>query len=201
MKKLLLAVLSVFILVATAATLKKNNRSYLAHFASAFQVADSLQQKQDSFTIIGDSLFIDTLALSLKSIPKAQHLYTVAKTTVGKWAKLFVVLKIEESGADGKNSFYAKNFNNLTGMRCVGKGRKTTSTECGAGGYAKFPHWFACVQDFKHYMDVMDARFLAKYGRAAKNEQEMINFMHGSYNVYSVWKRDVEWLLNHFNYK
>ena len=152
-------------------------------------------------SINNDTIFCDSLTLSLKNIPRAQHLFTVAKLSVGRWAKLFTVLKIEESGADGQNSWYATNYYNLTGMRCVGAGRKTTSNGCGHNQYAKFNNWHDCVLDFKHYIDVMDARFVAKYKRAPKDEFEMVDFMHGSFNVYGKWKADVYWLLRHFQYK
>jgi len=66
---------------------------------------------------VNDSLYFDSLELSLKRIPNAQPMYTVAKKAIGKWAKLFIAVKIVESGNDGDNSIYARRDNNLTGMR------------------------------------------------------------------------------------
>ncbi len=157
--------------------------------------------KADTIKIENDSLQWDSLKLSLKKIPKAQHLYTVAKKSLGRWAKLFVVIKIEESGADGKNSYLAKKFNNLTGMRYPGKGRKTTSTGATTGYYAVFNSWYDCMKDFGYYIEIMESKFVEKYQRVPKDEYEMVNFMFGSFNHHQKWKNDVEWLLNHFNYK
>lgn len=162
---------------------------------------DSQKVRRDSVLISGDSLSFDSLKLNLKEVPKAQHLYSVAKRSVGRWAKLFVVIKIEESGADGQNSFFAKHYFNLTGMRYPGTGRQTTAVKAGQDYYAVFNHWHDCMLDFKMYMDVMDGKFEKKYGRQAKDEYEMVNFMFGSFNPHSVWKRDVYWLLKNFNYK
>lgn len=163
--------------------------------------SDSTEIKKDTAIIKNDSLFYDSLKLSLKFVPKAQHLYTVSKPVMGKWAKLFVVTKIEESGADGQNSGYAKMYFNLTGMRYPGTGRKTTSIGAGSNYYARFNNWYDCIVDFKYYMDVMDTKFQKKFGRAAKDEVEMINFMFGSFNVHQKWKNDMMYLLTHFKYK
>lgn len=190
MKKLLSTLLFVFVLVATAANFSYNRVNTKTEVTKA-----------DTVVIMNDSLHFDSLQLSLKKVPKAQHLYTVAKKSVGRWAKLFTVIKIEESGADGKNSFYALNYYNLTGMRYPGQGRKTTSVGMGHNYYAIFNNWHDCMVDFKHYMDVMDMKFEKRYGRPAADEYEMVNFMHGSFNVYQKWKNDVVWLLKYFRYK
>lgn len=197
MKKTLWMVL-IFVGIA-ASTLAGVNKNLIKSLVS--YSADTNIVKKDTALIKGDSLFYDSLELSLKTVPGAQHLYTVAKPIMGKWAKLFVVIKIEESGADGKNSYYAKNYYNLTGMRYPGAGRKTTSVGSGNNYYAKFNHWYDCIVDFKYYMEVLDQKFEAKYKRPAANETEMVNFMFGSFNVHQKWKNDVTWLLNHFNYK
>lgn len=184
----------VIVFFAAAATLKQLPLSKSSN-------NDTQTIKKDTVLISGDSLTFDTLTLNLKQVPKAQHLYSVAKHSIGRWAKLFVVIKIEESGADGQNSFFAKKYFNLTGMRYPGTGRKTTAVKAGLDYYAVFNHWHDCMLDFKMYMDVMDSKFEKKYGRAAKDEFEMVDFMFGSFNPYSVWKKDVYWLLNHFHYK
>ena len=46
---------------------------------------------------VNDSLYFDSLELSLKRIPNAQPMYSVAKKAIGKWAKLFIAVKIVES--------------------------------------------------------------------------------------------------------
>lgn len=191
MKKLLTSLIFVIVFVATAANLSQKRTLKLK----------AVQPSKDTVIIVKDSLMYDSLELSLKKVPRAQHLYTVAKHTVGRWAKLFTVIKIEESGADGQNSFFAKSYFNLTGMRFPGNARKTTAIGVGTGYYAIFNHWHDCMVDFRYYMEVMDQKFEARYGRKAKDEYEMVNFMHGSFNVYQKWKNDVVWLLNHFNYK
>lgn len=191
MKKLLTGAVLLIVLAATAANVNLNRKP----------VVEAETPAKDSVVIVGDTLMVDSLTLSLQRIPKAQHLYSVAKVTVGKWAKLFTVIKIEESGADGKNSYYALKYNNLTGMRFPGKGRPTTAVAKGHNSYAIFNHWHDCMVDFKYYIELMEGKFEAKHGRAAQTELEMIDFMLGSYNPYGVWKRDLVWLLNHFNYK
>lgn len=190
MKKLLSTLVFVIVLVAAAANLSQK------------RMPAALKQKaSDSVIIVNDTLIYDSLELHLKTVPRAQHLYTVAKKSVGRWAKLFTVIKIEESGADGKNSFFAKSYFNLTGMRYPGAGRQTTAIAAGYNYYAIFNNWHDCMVDFKHYMDVMDEKFEKKYGRKANDEYEMVNFMHGSFNVYQKWKNDVYWLLKYFRYK
>lgn len=191
MKKLLTTLVFVVMFVATAATLNQRRTLKLENDESA----------KDQIIISGEKLQFDTLQLSLKTIPKAQNLYTVAKKSVGRWAKLFTVIKIEESGADGKNSWYAKKYSNLTGMRFPGTGRKTTAIRSGHNYYAVFNNWYECMVDFAMYMEVMDGLFEKKYGRPARDEKEMVSFMFGSFNVHGKWKRDVNWLLNHFHYK
>ena len=191
MKKLLTTLVFVVMFVATAATLNQRRTLKL----------DTDESAKDQVVVAGGTLYYDTLQLSLKTIPRAQQLYTVAKKSVGRWAKLFTVIKIEESGADGKNSWYAKKYANLTGMRFPGKARKTTAIRSGHNYYAVFNNWYDCMIDFSHYMEVMDTLFEKKFGRPARDEHEMVDFMFGSFNVHGKWKRDVTWLLKHFNYK
>ena len=192
MKKLLTGAILLLVLAVTAANVNWS-RSRAATEEPAIE--------KDSVVITGDTLMLDSLTLSLKEIPKAQHLYTVAKVSVGRWAKLFTAIKLEESGADGKNSYYARAYNNLTGMRWPGKGRQTTAVSIGKGNYAIFNHWHDCMVDWKLYIELMDVKFQEKYGRLAKDELEMIDFMYGSYNPYKVWKQHMYWHINHFKYK
>lgn len=192
MKKLLLAIVFIVVLVATAASVNLTKVDTLRDTSTA--VADTV-------VVRNDSLFADSLALSLNKIPKAQQLYTVAKKELGKWARLFVIVKIEESGADGKNSFYAKEYNNLTGMRFPGSKRKTTAVAMGKSYYAIFNHWYDCMKDFGLYMEMMENHFIEKHKRAPKDDIEMINHMHGSYNKYSKWHKDMLWLQRNIKLK
>ncbi len=150
--------------------------------------------------IEGDELFIDSLVLPLKSIPKVQELHTVAKSVVGKWAKLYTVLKIEESGNDGQNSFYAREYFNLVGMRFPRK-RKTTAVRKGNDHYAVYENWYEGMVDFNYYLEYMERSFELKHGRLPKSEREFINHIYGSYNVYSKWKNDVFYILKNFKYQ
>lgn len=192
MKNLLTAAVLLIVLAATAANVNLK--------ITPAPQKDKVDMR-DTVVIEQDTVFTDSLTLSLKKIPRAQELYTVAKKSVGKWAKLFVAVKIEESGADGKNSFYALKYNNLTGMRYPGKGRQTTSTGVGHNYYAVFDNWHDCMLDFKYYTEIMENKFQERFKRSPKDEFEMVNFMHGSFNVYQKWKNDMYWLLSHFNYK
>ena len=192
MKKLLTALSLVLVIAATAANVNLISKVSVKHETS---------MAVDSVVIQNDTAYVDSMALSLNKIPSAQNLYAVAKKSLGKWAKLFVVIKIEESGADGKNSIYALRYNNLTGMRYPGQGRKTTSIGQGHNYYAIFRNWHECMVDFGFYMEVMEQKFKDRFSREPKDEYEMVKFMHGSFNVYNKWRNDVIWLLNHFNYK
>jgi hypothetical protein len=166
MKKLLSASVLLVVLAATAAQVNLR--------IGRISKSENPVIAKDSVVISGDSLILDSLALPLQQIPKAQHLYSVAKVSVGKWAKLFTVIKIEESGADGKNSYYAKTYNNLTGMRFPKSGRKTTATKCGKNNYAIFNNWHDCMLDWKYYIEIMESKFLAKHNREPKDEYEMV---------------------------
>lgn len=192
MRKLLTAAVLLIVLVATAANVNLK-------FTKVIPEEPAIPK--DSVVIIGDTLILDSLVLSLKTIPKAQNLYTVAKVTVGRWAKLFTVVKIEESGADGKNSYYAREYNNLTGMRMSGSGRETTAVRRGRNHYAIFNHWYDCMLDWKYYIDAMESSFIEKHKREPKDEYEMVDYMFGSYNPHQVWRQDMRWLLRHFKYK
>lgn len=193
MKKLLSAALLLLVLAATAANVNVVRKRSV--------VMNDNATIQDSVVISGNTLTLDTIQLPLNKIPTAQDLYSVAKVSVGRWAKLFTVIKIEESGADGKNSYLARKYNNLTGMRWPNSGRKTTAVGKSSNLYAIFNNWHDCMLDWSYYISAMDASFQEKYGREAKDENEMVDYMFGSYNPHSVWRHDVKWLLRHFHYK
>ena len=155
--------------------------------------------RHSEVVIHSDTLYLDSLKLPLKKIPKVAQLHEVAKVAIGRWAKLFTVLKIEESGHDGQYSVYALKYNNLVGMRYPNF-RKTTAIRRGYSNYCVFDHWYDCMIDFNYYMEHTENVFVKKYQRKPKTDKEMIRFMHGSYNIYSVWYSDVFWLLDNFKY-
>jgi len=157
------------------------------------------EPRHSEVVIHSDTVFLDTLKIPLKRIPPIWQLNEVAKVSLGKWSKLFIVLKIEESGYDGQNSTYALVYNNLVGMRYPNL-RKTTARKRGYSNYCVFDHWYDCLIDFKYYMEHTEKSFIKYYQRKPKSDKEMIRFMHGSYNAYSQWYRDVFWLLDHFEY-
>lgn len=150
--------------------------------------------------IKNDTVYSDTLKLSLRKIPDVQSLHTVAKSVMGKWARLFTVIKIEESGFDGTRSAYALKYNNLTGMRYPSR-RETTAKRMGYSFYSVYENWFDCMADFKIYVDYAERAFIQRYQRPPKNEKEMVRQMYGSYNPYSKWLRDVFWLIDNFDYQ
>lgn len=139
-------------------------------------------------------LYYDSLKLPLDKIPKVRQLHTLAKKVVGKWYKMYTAIKIEESGNDGQNSYYAKAYFNLVGMRYPRK-RKTTAIRMGNDYYAVYANWYEGMIDFRYYIDYMEGSFERKYKRQPQNEVEFINHIYGSYNIYSQWKNDVFWIL------
>ena len=144
-------------------------------------------------------LYFDTLELPLKKIPTVQELYTVSKVVIGKWAKLFTVIKVEESGRDGQYSYYAINYFNLVGMRYPRK-RKTTALKRGNDYYSVYANWYEGMIDFKYYINYMEGSFYRRYKRYPKTEEEFIRHLYGSYNKYSKWYNDVIYILRNFHY-
>lgn len=160
----------------------------------------SLPNEFNTVILTDSLLYADSLELSLYKIPKVSELHTVAKLTLGKWAKLFTVLKIEESGSDGQTSVYALRYYNLVGMRYPQK-RKTTAIRRGYSYYSVYENWYESILDFQYYMDYMEGSFYRKFDRYPENEKEFVRHIHGSYNIYDKWLRDVFWLLDNFNYR
>lgn len=160
----------------------------------------NIQQIEDTVVIHKGYLHYDSLVLPLKQIPPIKDLHTVAKGVVGNWSKLFIAVKIEESGNDGQNSFYALKYHNLTGMRYPTK-RKTTAVGRGYDYYAIYSNWYQSMVDFKLYLNYMEATYYLKYKRYPKNEKEFIQFLYGSFNVYSKWRNDVFYILDNFNFE
>ena len=119
------------------------------------------EPRNGSIVIKNDTVYCDTLRLSLHKIPPIKDLHTVAKVALDKWAKLFIVLK-------------------------------------GYSSYCVFDNWYDCIIDFKYYIENTELKFIKLYQRKPHSDKEMIKFMHGSYNAYSQWYRDVFWLLDDF---
>jgi len=150
-----------------------------------------------------DSLFIDSvnLRLPLQELPTVRQMHAVAKFRIGRWAKVFTFIKLQESGADGQYSYLAREFNNLTGMRMPRGLRPTTAVAATKTNYAIFANWFDCLVDFDHYLDFTLKGFHNKFGREPKDEYEIINYIFGSYNPYRTWKRDIFWLLKNYRFE
>ncbi|MCX6176778.1 MAG: hypothetical protein NTZ00_05335 [Bacteroidetes bacterium] len=149
---------------------------------------------------VNDSLYFDSLELSLKHIPNAQPMYSVAKKAIGKWAKLFIAVKIVESGNDGDNSIYARRDNNLTGMRQP-RVRKTLSLGATKNKYARYASWYDCMVDFGMYLDGMERGFIKKNHRPVRNSQEMVKYLYGKYNSHPVWRKRTLYVLKNFKWK
>lgn len=145
-----------------------------------------IKPSDTSVVVEKDSLYFDTLALSLKKIPTVQHMYTVGKKSIGKWAKLFIAVKIVESGNDGDNSIYARRDFNLTGMRQP-KSRKTLSLGRTKSNYATFANWYDCMVDFGMYLNGMERGFKKKFHKTPSN-RDMVLYMFGKYNCHPVWR-------------
>lgn len=147
-----------------------------------------------------DSAYLECITLPLNQIPKLSDLHKAATVKLGRWAKLFVVIKMQESGVDGKQSFLARVHNNLTGMRFP-KQRSTTAIGVTKTKYSIYKNWYDCMMDFDLFLKHTTNGFTSKFNREPKDEYEMINYIYGSFNPYSTWKRDIFKLLKHYKYK
>jgi uncharacterized FlgJ-related protein len=159
----------------------------------------SIQQIESKRNLIytGERLFLNSEEISLNELPKLQTLYNVSKVEIGKWSKLFIAIKMEESGVDGKNSGLARVRNNLVGMR-VPRRRETKCVGATSTNYAIFNNWYEAVQDFKIFIDIKERGFKRKFNRAPKDEHEFVDYLYGSYNIYSKWQQDVHIILRNF---
>jgi hypothetical protein len=160
----------------------------------------TVKASDTSVVVVKDSLYFDSLSLSLKVIPRVQDMYTVGKKAIGKWAKLFIAVKIVESGNDGDNSIYARRDFNLTGMRQP-KARKTMSLGRTKSNYARFASWYDCMVDFGMYLDGMERAFKRKHHRLPKSNQEMVQYLYGKYNSHPVWRKRTLFVLKKFDLK
>lgn len=147
----------------------------------------------------GEQLFLNDEEIDLDKIPEMEVLYAVSKEELGKWAKLFIAVKIEESGVDGKHSGLARVRNNLVGMR-VPKRRRTYCVGSTSTNYAIYNNWFESMQDFRVFIEIKERKFKRKHGHSPKDEHEFVDHLYGSYNIYSKWHQDVHSILRNFKY-
>jgi hypothetical protein len=159
----------------------------------------NIKTSDTSVVVEKDSLYYDTLSLSLKKIPTVQNMYTVGKKAIGKWSKLFIAVKIVESGNDGDNSIYARRDFNLTGMRQP-RARKTMSLGATKSNYATFASWYDCMVDFGMYLNGMERAYKRRFHREP-NSQEMVQYLYGKYNSHPVWRKRTLYVLKNFNLK
>jgi hypothetical protein len=190
-----LAIPTLVLLFLTAAAVGKS-----AFGTEVALPVSTVKASDTSVVVVKDSLYFDSLSLSLKVIPRVQDMYTVGKKAIGKWAKLFIAVKIVESGNDGDNSIYARRDFNLTGMRQP-KARKTMSLGRTKSNYARFANWYDCMVDFGMYLDGMERAFKRKYHRSPKNSQEMVQYLYGKYNSHPVWRKRTLFVLKKFDLK
>jgi hypothetical protein len=190
-----LAIPTLVLLFLTAAAVGKS-----AFGTEVALPVSTVKASDTSVVVVKDSLYFDSLSLSLKVIPRVQDMYTVGKKAIGKWAKLFIAVKIVESGNDGDNSIYARRDFNLTGMRQP-KARKTMSLGRTKSNYARFANWYDCMVDFGMYLDGMERAFKRKYHRSPKNSQEMVQYLYGKYNSHPVWRKRTLLVLKKFDLK
>ncbi len=190
-----LAIPTLVLLFLTAAAVGKS-----AFGTEVALPVSTVKASDTSVVVVKDSLYFDSLSLSLKVIPRVQDMYTVGKKTIGKWAKLFIAVKIVESGNDGDNSIYARRDFNLTGMRQP-KARKTMSLGRTKSNYARYASWYDCMVDFGMYLDGMERGFKRKNHRSTKNSQEMVEYLYGRYNSHPVWRKRTLFVLKKFDLK
>jgi hypothetical protein len=138
--------------------------------------------------------------LDLKRVPSLDTLHIVAKKYLGKWAYLFLAIKIEESGNNGQYSWLSVTHYNLCGMRFP-RSRRTYATGATNTNYAIYRNWLECMLDFKIYLEIVERRFVEKNNREPKTDIEMINFMFNSFNHFDKWKKDMMILIKYVKKK
>jgi len=139
-------------------------------------------------------------SLNLEELPSVKHLYEVASHYLGKYAEFFIAIKIEESGADKKPSWLAKNYNNLVGMRFP-RTRETYAIASTNSNYAIYRNWFECMLDFKIYMENMEKSFVKKNKREFADEYEMLDYLFKYFNGFDKWYNDMRFLIKYVKRK
>ncbi|MFN5889732.1 MAG: hypothetical protein ACK448_05000 [Bacteroidota bacterium] len=151
----------------------------------------SLIKASDTAIVLrNDTLFYDTLTLSLKKIPSVMAMHHVATEAIPQWANIFTAVKIIESGVDGQYSKYSRLYNNLVGMRFP-RSRKTTAVAKSKTNYSIYASWYDCILDFGLYLDGINRSFTKKNGRPTQSDQEMVRYLYGIYNTNVRWRNDV----------
>lgn len=162
--------------------------------SSAASTVDTTSANKDTVDVLQ--------GLDLKRVPGVDTLYKVAKKYMGKWAHLFIAIKIEESGNTGHYSWSwlsVKHYN-LCGMRFP-KSRKTYAIASTNTNYAIYRNWFECMLDFKIYIENHEAKFVQKFKRVPKDEVEMINYMFNTFNHFAKWRKDMLILIKYVKKK
>lgn len=139
-------------------------------------------------------------SLNFDELPSIQHLFDVANHYLGKHAVFFIAIKIEESGADKKPSWLAKNYNNLVGMRFP-RTRETYAIASTNSNYAIYRNWFECMLDFKIYMENIERSFIKKNNREFADEYEMLDYLFKYFNGFDKWYNDMRFLIKYVKRK
>jgi hypothetical protein len=160
---------------------------------------DCLASHRDTTGVVRDT--VDVLrGVDLKRVPSMDTLHRVAKKYLGKWAYLFLAIKIEESGNNGHYSWLSVNHYNLCGMRFP-RSRRTYATGSTNTNYAVYRNWFECMLDFKIYLEIIEGKYVEKYKKPPKDDIDMINFMYNSFNHFTKWKKDMMILIRYVKKK
>lgn len=157
-------------------------------------------EKNDSYTLIyyrfplPQTYFYENLIVD--KIPEISYMYKIANLYIPDYASFFIAIKMEESGADLKPSWLAKNHNNLTGMRYPTQ-RETYAIGSTQSNYAIYRNWFECMLDFKIYMELIEKSFEKKNQRKFKDDYEMLDYVFKYYNAFDKWYADMRYLIGY----
>lgn len=127
-------------------------------------------------------------------------LFRVAKKYMGRWAHLFLAVKIEESGNQGHYSWLSTKHFNLCGMRFPGS-RRTYAIGATNTNYAIYRNWFECMLDFKIYMENIEKRYVDKHNKPPATDLDMIHFMFNTFNHFDKWKKDMVVMIKYVHKK
>lgn len=160
--------------------------------AHSFSPSDSTDKGVDSTNLLS--------GVDLQRVPGTDTLFRFAEKYLGKWAYLFMAIKLEESGNDGHYSWLSVKHFNLCGMRYP-RMRRTYAIASTRTNYAIYRNWFESMLDFKIYMENVEERFIQKNKRLPKTDVEMIHFMYNSFNHFAKWKKDMLILIRYVKKK
>lgn len=157
-------------------------------------------EKSGSYTLIyyrfplPQTYFYENLIVD--KIPEISYIFKIANLYIPDYASFFIAIKMEESGADLKPSWLAKNHNNLTGMRYPTQ-RETYAIGSTQSNYAIYRNWFECMLDFKIYMELIEKSFEKKNQRKFKDDYEMLDYVFKYYNAFDKWYADMRYLIGY----